>query len=130
MDYKTMDGAIVKSYIEEGNTEKIKLNLPLTADEYLSGNGEGVWCEIDSDLLERALKNPPALIPVKILNDSCYYPNLTWGNLVLAEFRNSNFRPVADRKELLFKYGPSITLEEKEELIKKIVQARKNMYAN
>lgn len=34
---------------KEHMTEHIKVNLPLTEQDYLAGNGEGVWVLVDSE---------------------------------------------------------------------------------
>ena len=56
-------------------TEYIKVNLPLTEQDYLAGNGEGVWVLVDRKTKQAHDDDASGGSYVGILdNDSCYYP--------------------------------------------------------
>lgn len=108
MDYKFENGEIMNiPTIErpEDNRKLFKVNLPQTFDDYLSGNGEGMWAccsekdqaKIDEDVAE-------GIIFVKLLNDSIYYPELEYGTIIPVELRGE-CRPVAIWDELDAKYS-------------------------
>ena len=66
----------------------IKVNIPLTERDYLSGNGEGVRAISEWDATGSGYKGILA-------NDSIYYPGLMCGEEILFEMRGEN-RPVVD----------------------------------
>ena len=103
----------------ERMTEHIKVNLPLTQQDYLSGNGEGVWVLVDPETKKAHDEDAAGGSYIGILdNDSCYYPGLNAGELIPFELRGV-FRPVADFPMFLSKL-PKLTQEGKALLIKKI----------
>ena len=73
----------------------IKVNLPETEEEYIDGNGEGVWVLVDDDTYNRyQLDDFDAGTYVGILdNDSVYYPHMVHGMAVVIEMRGDH-RPV------------------------------------
>lgn len=74
----------------------IKVNLPLTEEAYISGNGEGVWVEVDDVTKYDYTLNKVGKGYSGILrNDSIYYPTLKNGFRINFELRGEN-RPVAD----------------------------------
>lgn len=74
----------------------IKINLPLTEEAYISGNGEGVWVEVDQNTKNDYNNNVIGKGYTGILrNDSIYYPTLKNGFKINFELRG-NERPVAD----------------------------------
>lgn len=74
----------------------IQVNLPLTEQEYLSGNGEGVWLEVDEETRKAYDAGTIGGGYSGILsNDSLYYPGLKCGTIIPFEMRGE-FRPVAD----------------------------------
>ena len=84
-------------------TEHIKVNLPLTEQDYLAGNGEGVWVLVDPKTKQAYDTDAAGGGYMGILdNDSCYYPGLNAGELIPFELRGI-FRPVADFRSLLSK---------------------------
>lgn len=95
----------------EGEQFSFKVNLPSCEKDYLTGNGEGVWVKPSLDAHEDWHKDAVSkynrtIYYGKILNDSLYYPNLTYGTLIAFELRGEN-RPVAIYEELVYKYGES-----------------------
>lgn len=101
----------------------IQINLPLTAEDYAHGNGEGVWVEVDRDT--RAAYDRDAVGPGYcgvLANDSLYYPGLCCGELICFEMRGQ-YRPVADIRKL---HDRIIRLTEtgKEALLRKIAEAQ------
>ena len=101
-------------------TEHIKVNLPLTEQDYLAGNGEGVWVLVDSKTKLAHDTDAAGGSYVGILdNDSCYYPGLGAGQLILFELRGA-FRPVANFYSFLSKL-PRLTPEGKALLLERIV---------
>lgn len=108
----------VEDFDESKGTFSFKVNLPSCAEDYLNGNGEGVWCCIHPDLSEDDISNSDGVIFfVKILNDSLYYKDLNFGALIPVESRGNN-RPVALLDELVAKYGKG----DKEKAIKKYLE--------
>lgn len=72
----------------------IKVNIPLTEQEYRSGNGEGVWVEVDPDTRKAYDRDAIGSGYHGILsNDSLYYPGLSCGDMIEFEMRGAN-RPV------------------------------------
>lgn len=93
-------------------TEHIKVNLPLTEQDYLAGNGEGVWVLVDPKTKQAHDTDATGGGYVGILdNDSCYYPGLNAGQLIPFELRGS-YRPVANFHSFLSKL-PRLTPEGK-----------------
>lgn len=80
---------------ERRMTEYIKVNFPLTAEDFASGNGEGMWVRVDPETKAAydadATGGPYAGI---LANDSIYYPGLNCGEAVRFEMRGQ-YRPVA-----------------------------------
>lgn len=74
----------------------IKVNIPLTEEDYHSGNGEGVWVEVDQKT--RRAYDCDAIgsgYHGILANDSLYYPGLNCGDIIEFEMRGEN-RPVVD----------------------------------
>lgn len=97
---------------EIDNNKIFKVNLPLTNEDFYRGVGEGVWACASIDDYEKMNNNVAGDYTVAVLNDSCYYPTLKYGDLVLCKFDGLN-RPVAYRELLIFNFGENITVEEK-----------------
>lgn len=77
-------------------TEHIKVNFPLTEEDYQRGNGEGMWVLVDKETKKLHDVDITGGQYVGILdNDSVYYPGLDHGAVVPFEMRGEN-RPVAD----------------------------------
>lgn len=76
-------------------TEYIKVNFPLTAEDFATGNGEGMWVLVDKETKEAHDKDVSGGEWVGILdNDSVYFPGLNHGEVVRFEMRRWK-RPVA-----------------------------------
>lgn len=76
-------------------TEYIKVNLPNTQEESVSGNGEGCWFLVDQatkDVHDTDVEG--GIYEGKLDNDSIYYPNLKAGEILQFEMRGKK-RPVA-----------------------------------
>lgn len=102
-------------------TEYIKVNLPLTKQDYAAGNGEGVWVLVDSETKKAHDEDATGGSYIGILsNDSCYYPGLNCGELLPFEMRGE-YRPVADFHGFLSKLM-KLTPEGKELLIRQIAR--------
>lgn len=100
-------------------TEYIKVNLPLTEQDYLAGNGEGVWVLVDPKTKQAHDTDATGGGYVGILdNDSCYYPGLNAGQLIPFELRGS-YRPVANFYSFLSKLT-RLTQEGKALLLERI----------
>ena len=72
----------------------IKVNIPLTEEDYRSGNGEGVWVEVDQKT--KAAHDRDAIgsgYQGILANDSLYYPDLSCGDMIEFEMRGEK-RPV------------------------------------
>lgn len=72
----------------------IKVNIPLTEQDYRSGNGEGVWVEVDRKT--KGAHDQDAIgsgYQGILANDSLYYPGLSCGDMIEFEMRGAN-RPV------------------------------------
>lgn len=107
----------------ETMTEYIKVNLPLTEQNYLDGNGEGVWVLVDPETKKAHDDDVFGKGYVGILdNDSFYYPGMNCGELIPFEMRGEN-RPVADFHSFLSK-RMKLTPEGKEVLIRQIAAHR------
>lgn len=100
----------------------IKVNIPLTEENYLSGNGEGVWVEVDE--VTRAAYDNDATggrYHGILANDSLYYPGLGCGDEIEFEMRGDR-RPVVS---LDFLEGrPRLTEAGKDAVIRKIAEYR------
>lgn len=102
-------------------TEYIKVNFPLTEQDYLNGNGEGMWMLVDAETKAAYEKDVEGGTYVGLLdNDSFYYPGLNHGELVPFEMRGQ-YRPVACLHEFLSKLD-KLTPEGKELLIRRIIE--------
>lgn len=101
----------------------IKVNLPLTEQEYCSGNGEGVWVRV-SDETRRAYDADASGGGYSgiLSNDSVYYPGLLCGTVIPFELRGE-YRPVADFHGFLAG-RLHLTPEGKAAFIQKIAQAQ------
>lgn len=105
----------------ETMTEYIKVNLPLTEQAYLAGNGEGVWVLVDPETKKAHDEDASGKGYVGILdNDSLYYPGLNHGEMILFEMRGEK-RPVADFHSFL-SGRMRLTPEGKEALIQQVVE--------
>lgn len=97
----------------------IKVNIPLTEENYLSGNGEGVWVEVDESTRAAYDSDARGGIYHGILaNDSLYYPGLGCGDVVEFEMRGEH-RPVV-RFDFL-EGRPRLTEADKDAIIRKMV---------
>lgn len=77
------------------NKHYIKINLPETQEDFISGNGEGVWVLVDDETKAAYDKDVVGGCYFGILdNDSIYWPNLVHGTKVRFEMRGQ-YRPVA-----------------------------------
>lgn len=105
--------------------EFIQINLPLAEEEYLSGNGEGVWVKVDPATRQAydADKIGPGYFGV-LDNDSLYYPGLGPGEIIPFEMRGG-LRPVADYRGFLSKRS-KLTRLGKTLLMKKIAEHQAN----
>lgn len=101
----------------------IKVNLPLTEQEYQNGNGEGVWVKVDEET-RRAYEMDAVGSGYSgmLANDSIYYPGLMCGTIITFEMRGS-CRPVADYYGFLAG-RPKITQEAKTLILMKIAKAQ------
>lgn len=76
-------------------TEYIKVNLPGSKADYLTGNGEGVWVLVNEHVKRAHDQDAEGGFYFGILdNDSCYWPGLNHGAAIPFEMRGTN-RPVA-----------------------------------
>lgn len=98
-------------------TEYIKVNFPLTAEDFATGNGEGMWVLVDKETKEAHDKDVSGGEWVGILdNDSVYFPGLNHGEVVRFEMRGEN-RPVAifdgflSKKDRLTQEGKNMVIE-------------------
>lgn len=99
----------------------IQINLPLTEEEFLSGNGEGVWVKVDAATRRDYDADKIGTGYFGILdNDSLYYPGLGPGEVIPFEMRGEN-RPVADYRGFLARRS-KLTPEGKTQLMKKIAE--------
>ena len=109
--------------MEEVSKGYIKVNLPLTEQEYCSGNGEGVWVRVSDETRQAYDANVSGGGYTGVLsNDSVYYPGLMCGTVISFELRGE-YRPVADFYGFLAG-RPHLTPEGKAAFIRKIAQAQ------
>ena len=100
----------------------IKVNFPLTAEDFAAGNGEGMWVLVDEETKAAHDADETGGVYTGILdNDSIYYPGLNAGAVVQFELRGEN-RPVAIFDGFLENLK-RLTPAEKEEFIRKLVEA-------
>ena len=105
-------------------TEHIKVNLPLTEQDYLSGNGEGVWMLVDRETKMAHDIDAVGGRYVGILdNDSVYYPGLNAGAEIIFEMRGE-FRPVAILEGTLAEH-PRLTPAAKAAVLQKIAERQR-----
>lgn len=106
----------------ESQNKYIKVNIPLTEQDYISGNGEGVWVEVDEATRLAYDQNAVGAGYKGILaNDSFYYPGLMCGEEIPFEMRGE-LRPVVDYYGFL-EERTHLTQEGKEAVIRKIAEA-------
>lgn len=104
-------------------SEYIKVNFPLTEEDFNRGNGEGMWVLVDAATKADYDKDATGKGYVGILdNDSLYYPGLKHGDVVPFEMRGES-RPVADYHDFLSDLN-GLTQEEKMALFLKISVAQ------
>lgn len=97
----------------------IKVNLPRNRDDFIGGNGEGVWVSVSEDVVQKDSDNLTNVKCIgKLENDSIYYPALKVGMEVIFELRGEN-RAVALIDEFLDRYE-AISDEELEDVKRKI----------
>mgnify|MGYP006900619147 CR=1 FL=1 len=107
----------------------IKVNIPLTEMDYLAGNGEGVWVEVDEETRRAYDENVEGKGFRGILsNDSVYYPGLMCGQVIPFEMRGEN-RPVVDYYGFL-EGRDRLTEEGKAAIVRKIAEAQMGGGAN
>lgn len=95
--------------------EYIKVNFPRNKENYISGNGEGMWVVADDETAKKYSANEKGTICFgSLANDSTYYPELKAGTKVTFELRGEN-RPVAVIDGFLEQYR-AISDEEFEKL--------------
>lgn len=97
----------------------IKVNFPLTADAFASGNGEGMWVKVNQFTYDAYQADAVGGIYAGVLdNKSLYYPELDIGDTVWFEMRG-DLRPVAIFDGFLSKLK-AITPEEKNALLARV----------
>lgn len=83
----------------EDNKRIIKVNLPDSEENFISGNGEGVWAFIRNEDDMEKYDNGEGSFEVILLNHSMYYYNiLSWGNVILVDGRGASDRPVMNKE--------------------------------
>lgn len=102
--------------IPETNETLFKVNIPSTKEEETNGVGEGMWACTTEESYADWENNKEGTFFVKLLNDSVYYPPLTYGNIIPVTFRKGK-RPVAIVEELHHHYG----ISKKEDVIRFLV---------
>lgn len=104
-------------------TEYVKVNFPLTAENFAAGNGEGMWVLVDKETKAAYDADKTGGVYTGILdNDSIYFPGLNAGAEVRFEMRGES-RPVALFEGFL-ENRKRLTPAEKEDFIRKMVEAR------
>lgn len=72
----------------------VKVNLPYDEDDYINGNGEGVWVLVDDKTKAEYDSESAQGTHIGILdNDSLYHPKFVHGMAVVIEMRGEK-RPV------------------------------------
>lgn len=100
----------------------IKVNFPLTAEDFAAGNGEGMWVLVDEETKAAHDADETGGVYTGILdNDSIYYPSLKAGATIQFEMRGES-RPVTIFDGFLENLK-RLTLAEKEEFIRKLIEA-------
>lgn len=106
----------------------IKVNLPLTKQEYEDGNGEGVWVEVDEKTRQAYDENATGSGYSGILSNDCInYPGLKCGTVIPFEMRGDN-RPVADYHGFLAG-RERLTEEKRTAVIHKVAKVSKGCQA-
>lgn len=74
-----------------------KLNLPNTVDEFISGNGEGIWvyplADADKTIYDNAIKGET--FDCIAMNDCLTYP-IRCGSIIKGRITGSDTRPIID----------------------------------
>jgi len=70
----------------------IKVNLPDTRDDYLAGNGEGMWAVVDSqeNKDDYDTNKSKGQFHAYLANNSLYYPVLGFGSKIQCEHRGGS----------------------------------------
>lgn len=109
IDFNAWDysAAWLQPAADPGALEYIKVNLPATEGDYITGNGEGVFILVDAATKEAHDSDATGAGYTGILdNDSIYYKSLQHGAQVPLEMRGA-CRPVVPFGWLLKNYGPA-----------------------
>lgn len=74
----------------------VKVNLPSTIQTFQQGNGEGIWAVPYDDEAAHLYDEgaPEGQARFVACNNSIYYPEITFGSVVLCNFRGDK-RPIA-----------------------------------
>lgn len=98
-----------------------KINLPSDEADNESGTGEGIWaCSTDEVLAFYEKDEETKIHLVMLLNDSMYYPILTFQTIIPVEFRKGQ-RPVAVYEELVYHFGEA----KRDEVVQFLVNRKK-----
>lgn len=98
-EFKELEASIVGPRSDqpeksEPSLSYIKVNMPETFEDYISGNGEGVWALVDAACKKAHDSDSSEGTYIGIIcNNSIYYPRMRYGMAVVIEMRGSN-RPV------------------------------------
>jgi len=83
----------------EDTFRQIKVNLPDSNRGFISGNGEGIWALIlEEDGVKKYKESKLGeTFYVALLNNSIYYPPLSWGNIIKVKCTGKGYRPIIDK---------------------------------
>lgn len=86
---------VINKKMEKDQDKYFKVNLPSDKTSFKSGNGEGVWAHALNMVDYQKYKDNKSneIIKVRILNNSFYYPDLTYGSIINVELRGDS-RPI------------------------------------
>lgn len=83
----------------------IKVNVPLTEEDYLHGNGEGMWAIVDDETKKAYDEDViSGTYEATLDNDSLYWAGLEHGQVVPIEMRGE-YKPVVPYNWLFAMFG-------------------------
>lgn len=107
MRYTFVNGktVVVPKMIEDAKISRkhmFKVMLPITKRQYLEGKGESVWATASEKTIESLSELPSrAVFFVKVLQDSCYYPNIVYGSILPVQLVTTSKIPTGILEELV-----------------------------
>jgi hypothetical protein len=109
MRYTFVNGktVVVPHMVEDAKISRkhmFKAMLPISKRQFNEGKGEAVWVTASIKTIECLSELPVGCVFfVKVLEDSCYYPSITYGTIIPVQLVTESKIPTGILNELLAK---------------------------